>query len=111
MEAPASACANGATLGKCRDHLLGNSGSGSVSEKRDESPLLLNSLQKAARPRSTGPGAAPAATAGRAVACNQGYKWCWTAANYDNGPWARCNRGWDREFDDLRFSCSGGCAC
>ncbi|KAK8141971.1 hypothetical protein G3M48_009547 [Beauveria asiatica] len=70
MEAPASAYANGGILRKCcdcSDHLLGDSGSGSVSEKRDESPLLLNSLQKAARPRSTGPGAAPAATAGRAV--------------------------------------------
>ncbi|KAM3433729.1 hypothetical protein NHJ13734_006325 [Beauveria thailandica] len=81
MEAPASAYANGGILRKCRDHLLGNSGSGSVSEKRDEKgcETPLNGSWGCTRGY-------------RWEGCNQGYKWCWTAANYDNEPWARCTR-------------------
>lgn len=36
-------------------------------------------------------------------------KWCWTAANYGNGPWARFSV--DKQCLPKTIFCSGGCDC
>lgn len=107
MEAPASAYANGGVVRKCRDHPLGNPPP-PVSEKREDNPLLSARQTRCPNPLN-GPWGCTRGYCWKG--CQLGYKWCWTAGNYGNGPWARCTRGGDCGFDDERFSCSGGCGC
>ncbi|OAA73493.1 protein kinase domain protein [Cordyceps fumosorosea ARSEF 2679] len=116
MEAPASAYLNGGVVRQCRDHPMGSDRGLDINDEVANAPFkqaeARNSVPDTLTKRCPRTAAWGCGNGGYCWKnCGRNGEWCWTAGNYGNGPWARCSSWKDCGFDDMRYSCSGGCGC